>query len=100
MVEHGDDFSRTSGAVRIYRHSPVMFQTNWRCRESPCSLRNASYFLSVIADPTDPANETSENPNQFFVFAFDDNDLPGFVPQRIKGFSPGHDEDDDHDRNH
>ena len=62
-------------------------------------VANDNDFLGVIADPTDPANEIIENPNQFFVFAFDDNDLPGFVPQRIKSFSPGHDEDDDHDRN-
>ena len=31
---------------------------------------------------------TVDNPNQFFVFAFDDEDLPGFVPQQIKAFSP------------
>jgi hypothetical protein len=30
----------------------------------------------------------TDNPNQFFVFAFDDTDLPGFVPQQIKAFSP------------
>jgi len=29
-----------------------------------------------------------ENPNQFFVFAFDSADLPGFVPQKIRAFSP------------
>jgi len=29
-----------------------------------------------------------DNPNQFFVFAFDSTDLPGFVPQQIKAFSP------------
>jgi hypothetical protein len=62
-------------------------------------VANDNDFLGVIADPTDPANEIIENPNQFFVFAFDDNDLPGFVPQRIKSFSSGHDKDDDHDRN-
>jgi len=31
-----------------------------------------------------------DNPNQFFVFAFDDVDLPFYVPQRFHG--------DDHDR--
>jgi len=31
---------------------------------------------------------TVDNPNQIFVFAFDDADLPGFVPQQIKAFSP------------
>jgi hypothetical protein len=29
-----------------------------------------------------------DNPNQFFVFAFDSSDLPSFVPQQIKAFSP------------
>jgi hypothetical protein len=29
-----------------------------------------------------------DNPNQFFVFAFDSADLPGSVPQQIKAFSP------------
>ena len=42
---------------------------------------------------------TVDNPNQFFVFAFDDADLPGFVPQQIKAFSPlcldGHEDKDD-----
>jgi hypothetical protein len=31
-----------------------------------------------------------ENPNQFFVFAFSDSDLPSFVPQRFQD----HDDDD------
>jgi len=26
-----------------------------------------------------------DDPNQFFVFAFDDNDLPGFVPLKFTG---------------
>ena len=29
-----------------------------------------------------------DNPKQFFVCAFDDMDLPGFVPQKIGAFSP------------
>jgi hypothetical protein len=29
-----------------------------------------------------------ENPNQWFVFAFDSTDLPGFVPQQIDAFAP------------
>jgi hypothetical protein len=62
-------------------------------------VANDNDFLGVIADPTDPANETIENPNQFFVFAFDDGDLPGFVPQRIRGGSPEHDGEDDHNKN-
>ena len=42
---------------------------------------------------------TVDNPNQIFVFTFDDADLPGFVPQQIKAFSPlcpdGHGDKDD-----
>jgi hypothetical protein len=63
-------------------------------------VANDNDFLGEIADPTDPVNGIVENPNQFFVFAFGDTDLPGFVPQRIKAFSPGHDGEDDEDRNH
>lgn len=63
-------------------------------------VANDNDFLGEIADPTDPVNGIVENPNQFFVFAFGDSDLPGFVPQRIKAFSPGHDGEDDEDRNH
>ena len=40
-----------------------------------------------------------DNPNQIFVFAFDSADLPDFVPQQIKAFSPlcsdGHEDKDD-----
>jgi hypothetical protein len=35
-----------------------------------------------------PPVGNGDNPNQFFVFAFTDGDLPGFVPQR---FHPDHD---------
>jgi len=63
-------------------------------------IANDNDFLGEIADPTDPLNAIVENPNQFFVFAFSDSDLPGFVPQRIREFSFDHDGDDDHDRNH
>ena len=34
---------------------------------------------------------TTSNPNRFFVFAFSDVDLPGFIPQQFK-------DDDDRDR--
>jgi hypothetical protein len=52
-------------------------------------VANDNDFLGEIADPTDPLNSIVENPNQFYVFAFDDNDLPGFAPQIIKPFT-GH----------
>ena len=49
-------------------------------------IANDNDFLGIIADPADtakPKTKTIENPNQFFVFAFDDTDLPGYVPQPI-----------------
>jgi hypothetical protein len=54
-------------------------------------------FLSTIADPFklpgDPTRGFILNPNQIYVFAFDDNELPGFVPQELKG---DHNENCDH----
>src|SRR5262249_38230228 len=48
-------------------------------------VSNDNDFLATVADPlvpkTDPTRKMVENPNQFFVFAFTDADLPGFVPQ-------------------
>jgi hypothetical protein len=58
-------------------------------------IANDNDFLGEIADPTDPANEIVENPNQFFVFAFTDDDLPGFAPQKVRTSSSGHDRDED-----
>ena len=50
-------------------------------------VTNDNDFLATIADPltlpSDPARGTVANPNQFYVFAFGDEDLPGFVPQKI-----------------
>jgi Esterase-like activity of phytase len=46
---------------------------------------------SPIVPNKNHATGTAENPNTFFVFAFDDDDLPGFVPQR---FHRGNDHDD------
>lgn len=50
-------------------------------------VANDNDFLPSIADPlklpSDPTRGTARNPNQFFVFAFGDEDLPGFVAQRI-----------------
>ena len=51
-------------------------------------VANDNDFLATIADPlalpNDPARGTIANPNQFYVFAFGDEDLPGFVPQNIR----------------
>lgn len=48
-------------------------------------------FNASVADKN---GAVVENPNQFFVFAFSDADLTGFVPQRFKTFRG---EDDDRD---
>ena len=55
-------------------------------------IGNDNDFLATLAPPVG----NGDNPNQFFVFAFDDADLPFFVPQR---FHRG-DDDDDHDGDH
>jgi hypothetical protein len=47
-------------------------------------------FNAAVADKN---NVVVDNPNQFFVFAFGDADLPGFVPQKFKA-----DRFDDDDR--
>ncbi|WP_213953497.1 esterase-like activity of phytase family protein [Variovorax sp. dw_954] len=56
-------------------------------------VANDNDFLATIADPLKlPADGTRgmvANPNQFFVFAFDDRDLPRYLPQRM---------DDEHER--
>jgi len=64
------------------------------------TLNGATLHTLYVANDNDfvPAevdknNILVDNPNQWFVFAFGDADLPGFVPQQ---FSERH--DDDHDR--
>ena len=56
-------------------------------------IANDNDFSAVVANKTHLPGKLADNPNQFFVFAFDDIDLPGFVPQH---FTTGDDEDDDH----
>jgi hypothetical protein len=62
-------------------------------------VANDNDFLAVIADPLklpgDPARGMVPNPNQFFVFAFDDNDLPGYIPQPVRESNGRGDEDGD-----
>lgn len=45
-------------------------------------------FLATVADPfklpSDSSRGTVENPNKFYVFAFTDGELPGYVPQTFK----------------
>jgi hypothetical protein len=64
-------------------------------------IANDDDFLAAIADPlklpNDPTRGLVANPNQFYVFAFDDNDLPGYVPQPVREpRGRGHDGDDRH----
>jgi hypothetical protein len=54
-------------------------------------VANDNDFLT----PLPPAVGTGDNPNQFFVFAFDDHDLPFFERQTFH-----RPEGDDHDRDH
>lgn len=63
-------------------------------------VTNDNDFLATIADPrklpSDPTRGMVTNPNQFFVFAIADSELPGYVPQP---FHHGEWSDDhDHDR--
>ena len=67
-------------------------------------MANDNDFLT----PLPPAVGTGNNPNQFFVFAFDDHDLPFYEPQEFRrpDDDHGHDgyhgldghDDHDHDR--
>jgi hypothetical protein len=56
-------------------------------------VANDNDFLT----PLPPAVGTGDNPNQFFVFAFDDHDLPFFEPQTFHR-PDGDDHDRDRDR--
>ena len=51
-------------------------------------IANDNDFLATIADPLklpgDPTRGSIANPNQFYVFAFGDSDLPDFLPQQIR----------------
>jgi hypothetical protein len=52
-------------------------------------VANDNDFLAAVPDKN---NAIVDNPNQYFVFAFADADLPGFVPQQ---FTNGRFDDDD-----
>ena len=51
-------------------------------------VANDNDFLATVADPLKlPADTTRSlilNPNKFFVFAFSDSELPGYIPQQIR----------------
>jgi hypothetical protein len=44
-------------------------------------IANDNDFLQMVVDPN---GKQIPNPNQFFVFSFTDDDLPGFVPQKFE----------------
>jgi hypothetical protein len=48
-------------------------------KEHTLFIANDNDFLPT----TDVDGQTVENPSQWYVVAFDDSDLPGYVPQRI-----------------
>jgi hypothetical protein len=63
-----------------------------KARKHTLFVANDNDFLGTITDSHHPNGMA--NPNQFFVFAFDESDLPGYVPQRLhpgicKGDSQG-----------
>ena len=49
---------------------------------------NDNDFLATVADPLKLPDDTTRslifNPNKFFVFAFSDSELPGYIPQQIR----------------
>lgn len=55
-------------------------------------IANDNDFLGTVTDTHHPNGVA--NPNQFFVFAFDASDLPGYVPQQIRANGASHERDD------
>lgn len=56
-------------------------------------IANDNDFLVTIADPLklpgDPTRGMVANPNEFYVFAFADSELPGFAPQSFRNECEG-----------
>jgi hypothetical protein len=61
-------------------------------------ISNDNDYTAVVPNKNHPGG-SAENPNKLFVFAFDDDDLPGLVPQRFHR-DRDHDRDDDRDDDH
>ncbi|PWT81582.1 MAG: pyruvate-binding protein, partial [Blastocatellia bacterium] len=51
-------------------------------------VANDNDYTAFVPNVNYPG-ETAENPNRFFVFAFDDADLPELVPQQFKHRNQG-----------
>jgi len=53
-------------------------------------VANDNDFQAAVADPLKLPSDTTRgfvlNPNKFFVFAFSDAELPGYVPQQIQSW--------------
>ena len=88
-IAFGDDVSYIDPVT----HQPVVKHTLY--------VANDNDFLATMP----PAVGVGENPNQFFVFSFGDEDLLDFVPQQFSrgddddrdgNDGRGHDHDDDH----
>jgi hypothetical protein len=47
-------------------------------------VANDNDYVATVTDSNHPAG--LDNPNRWFVFAFEDADLPGYVPQKIDDF--------------
>ena len=60
-------------------------------------IANDNDFLATVADPfklpTDLTRGKIPNPNQIYVFAFSDSELPGYIPQQFKHAHEDHDDD-------
>jgi len=59
-------------------------------------VANDNDYTAVAVNSHHPGG-TADNPNKWLVFAFDDNDLPGFVPQCFAGDDEGHGGEGGHD---
>ena len=70
-------------------------------RKHTLFIANDNDFIGTVTDTHHPSGIT--NPNQFFVFAFDESDLPGFEPQQLRSHESEacHASwDDEHDHGH
>ena len=55
-------------------------------RKHTLYVSNDNDYIPVVTDTSHPNG--IDNANKFFVFTFDDSDLPGLVPQDTKQFHP------------
>ena len=68
--------------------------TNQTITRHTLFVANDNDFLATLSPPVG----TGDNPNQFFVYAFNDADLPSYVPQQFQNGDD--DDDDDHEGQH